>query len=149
MSDDKNVAAELDALQDMYEKTEAKVFASIPDNNYITAITDMKVKKTPSGKIQAQIKHTIVEGDFEGKTQMQFFTIDNEQGFSFFKGFCQVIGMDLPAKMSDMQAAMNDYVAGFNGKLKTTVKEGKSKDGTPSGFKNVYVNGFHEANVSA
>ena len=149
MAEDKNVAAELDALQDMYEKTAAKTFSSIPDNNYIATITNMKIAKTSSNKIQAQIKHTIVEGEFEGKSQMQFFNIDNEEGFAYFKGFAQVVGMELPAKMSDLQAAMNDFVAAFSGKLKITVKEGKSKDGTPSGFKNVYVNGFHETPVSA
>lgn len=153
MAEDMNVAAELDNLQGMYESTKAKVFASIPDANYISTITDMKVKKTPSGKIQAQIKHTIVDGEYADKSQMQFFTIDNEEGFAYFKGFCQVVGMELPAKMSDLQAAMNDFVAAFNGKLKITVKEGKTKNETgamvPSGFKNVYVNGFHEASVSA
>jgi hypothetical protein len=150
MADDKNVASELDALQGMYESTAAKVFAAIDDGNYISTITDLKIKKTPTGKIQAQIKHTIVDNEkYEGKSQMQFFTIDNEEGFAYFKGFCQVVGMDMPAKMADLQAAANDFVAAFNGKLKITIKEGKSKDGTPSGFKNVYVNGFHEAPVTA
>jgi hypothetical protein len=147
MAEDNNVAAELDALQDMFDKTAAKTFSSVPDNNYITSITNMKVAKTPSGKIQAQIKHTIVEGEFADKSQMQFFTIDNEEGFAYFKGFCQVIGMELPAKMSDLQAQMNDFVASSTDKYKITIKEGKTKDANgamiPSGFKNVYVNGLH------
>lgn len=152
MANDTNVAAELDALQNMYETTKGKTFEQLPDNNYIATITDLKIKKSSTNKIQAMIKYTVVEGEYSDKSVNGFYTIDDEEGFAYFKGWCEVVGMQMPSKFSDIQAAANDYVAAFTGKLKITVKEGKKKDPNgalvPSGFKNVYVNGFHEENIA-
>lgn len=146
MSQENVIAAELDALQNMYETTESKKFEQIADGNYVATITDMKIKKSASGKIQLATKLVVVEGEMTDKPVYMYHTIDNDEGWAFCKGFLEVIGCALPTKFADLQATLNDFVAAFNGKLKITVKEGMTKDANgnkvPSGFKNVFCNGF-------
>ena len=154
MANDQNVAAELDKLQNMYETTQSKKFESLPPNNYIATVTNLKIMKSSTNKLQAMITYSVIEGDYEGKPVNSFYTIGDEEGFAYFKGWCEIVGMALPAKFSDIQAAANDFIAAFNGKLKITVKEGKKKNPTTgalesTGFNNVYCNGFHEENITA
>ncbi len=134
------VATELDALQDMYDNTAAKKFEQVADGNYIATINEMTLTKSSTGKIQAKIKYIILsEGDWFERPVSSFYTIDNQEGFAYFKGLAEVVGMTLPKKFADMQAAMNDFVAEFKGQVKITVRTNKD------GFKNVYCNGLHQS----
>jgi hypothetical protein len=146
MSTEQNIAAELEKLQGMYETTEARKPESIPDDNYIATISNIKVQKSSSNKLQMITKFVILEGEYTDKPVSMFHTIDNEEGWAWCKGFLEVIGCQLPTKFADLQATLNDFVAAFEGKLRITVKEGTTKDAqgnkVPSGFKNVFCNGF-------
>ena len=139
MANDTVVADELDALQNMYDSTEAKKFSQVDDGNYVAAVPEIKIVKSSAGKIQTRIKYVILdEGKWFERPVFGYYTIDNQEGFAYFKGFAEVVGMALPSKFSDIQAAANDFCAEFNGKVKITVKTNKD------GFKNVYCNGLHE-----
>ena len=139
MAENVVVAEELDKMQEMYDSTEGKKFEQVADGNYIATITEMKLVKSSSGKIQARTKFVILnEGDFFERPVFSYYTIDNQEGFAYFKGFAEAIAMPLPVKFSDLQAAMNDFCAEFKGQMKITVKTNKD------GFKNVYFNGLHE-----
>jgi len=134
---DQNVAAELDALQNMFETTEA--FEGVDDANYIGKIEEIRIQKSGSGNISAMTKYVIAdEGKFFEKPVNGFHTLNNEEGLAYFKGFCAAIGLQLPQRFADLQAACNDFVAENNSLFKITVKTSKG------GFKNVYVNGVHE-----
>lgn len=135
MADTQNVASELDALQGMYASTEP-ASAGVPDGNYDAIISDMKIQKSASGNLQCMTKLIIqTEGKYFEKSVNSFHTLNQEEGLAYFKGFVAMIGMQLPDKFSDLQAACNDFVAENKDVFKITVKTGKT------GFKNVYVNG--------
>ena len=129
-------AAELEALQGMYGNTKAKTRPK--DDNYIAGITAMDVVKSSSGKIQARIKVVILnEGDYFENTEYMYFNIGDEEGLAYFKGFCAVVGCELPENFVDIQPAIAEFAAEFDGKLKITIKTNKEN------FRNIFVNGLH------
>jgi len=138
MADDQNVAAELAALQGMYDTTDA--YEGVVDNNYIAKIDEIKIQKAGSGNINAMTKYVIVdEGKFFEKPIAGFHTLNNAEGLAYFKGFAAAIGLQLPKNFEDLQAACNDFIAENKTLFKITVKTGKT------GYKGVYLNGPHEA----
>ena len=147
-----NIAAELDSLQNQWDTSKPKKFESVPDGAYKATISEMTVKKSSSQKILVVTKFVITgiikadaelkEEDLLEKPVYLYSTIDSEEGMAYFKGLCQVIGCELPGKMADLQAALNEFVAEWDSEAKIQVKEGKNKDGSPTGFKNIYCNGL-------
>lgn len=137
---EQNVAAELDALQNMYDSTDA--YEGVADDNYIAGITAITIQKSSANNIQAMTKYIIAtEGKFFEKPCNGFHTLNQEEGLAYFKGFAAVIGLQLPQKFADLQAACNDFIGTNKHLFKITVKTAKS------GFKNVYVNGIHEPEI--
>ena len=99
----------------------------------------MKVVKSTSGKLQVRVKFIILdEGDFFEAPEYAYYTISEEEGLAYFKGFCAVIGCELPGNFVDVPPALNDFAAQFKGKVKITVKTNKDQ------FRNIYCNGLHE-----
>lgn len=146
MGSEEIIAKELDDLQGMYEKTQAKKFENLPPDNYVAVITNMTLKKSSGGTLQLITKYAVIEGDYTDKTVNGFHNIDNEEGWAYTRGFLEILGVMLPTKFSDLQPTLNDFVAAFEGKLRITVKAGEKKDESgkkvPTGFNNVYCNGF-------
>lgn len=134
MADNVNVAAELDKLQNMFEAAKP-ASNGVPDGNYEACISEMGVKVATTGNIQCVTKFVIqTEGDYFEKTVDVRHNIGNEQGVSYFKSFCFAIGMELPSRFSDLQAACNDFVTSNKDIYKITTK-------IKNGFVNAYVNG--------
>lgn len=129
-------AAELDALQGVYANTKAKTRPK--DDNYVAGISAMDIVKSSNGKIQARVKVIILtEGDYFESPEYIYYNIGDEEGLAYFKGFCAVVGCELPEKFSDIQPAIAEFAAKFDGKIKITIKTNKEN------FRNIFVNGLH------
>lgn len=117
-------------------------FQSVPDGDYVGDLKEMKVEESKKGRLQVVSTFEIVDGEYIGKTQKRFDGIEEETGMGYFKGMCEIIGMDIPEDLEMLQEAMDDFVANnqelFNIHIKNTEGEnGKS-------YSNLYVNGINE-----
>lgn len=142
MADDKKIAAELESLQGMFDSTEAKKIVTVEDGNYFAQIVSMEVAKSTGGNLQCKTCFGIVDNEkYPDAKVYAFHGLANQEGMAFFKGFCQIIGFALPAKLADLQPAMNDFAQNNTSKYKINVK-------TKNGYMNVYCNGVAEPEMS-
>lgn len=130
---------ELEGLQENYEGASVATNsgAGLPDNDYLTKITDMFVGKSKAGKIQVVTAFEVVDGDLTGSSKRRYDGLEDETNISYFKQMCEVLGIEYPESLKDLPKILSDFVSGFAGLVKMTVK-------TKGEFTNVYVNGVVE-----
>jgi hypothetical protein len=113
-------------------------FGFVPDGDYVGDLKELKLGESKNKNMQIVVTYEIVDGDYTGKTLKQFHQLSNEQ-IGYFKGFCEVIGLDLPDDANAWQEAMDEFVAGNNDLYNLHVK---TKEG--SQYSNTYLNGISE-----
>lgn len=122
-------------------------FSVIPDGNYTAQLKEMKLGESKAKRVQVVSTYEIVDGEFEGKTVKRFDGLDNETSMGFFKGLCEVIGLEVPEDIGFLQDAMDEFVGGNNDLFDITVKTTKSKEGKE--YSNLFVNGVSELTLTA
>lgn len=137
---DKEVAKELKNLTKTWKQAQPVSvggFQTVPDGEYVANITEMSVQKSKNGRLQVVTTFTIKGGEQDGSTVKRFDGLDNERSIGFFKGFAEVIGLDLPNDVTLLPSVLETFVGECEDSFEINVK-------TKNEFQNVYVNGVAE-----
>lgn len=131
-----NVAKELRSLSKTWAKTEAKTGGGgIADGEYTMKLLSMEVGHSKNNRLQVTEKWKVSSGKLKGKEVLSFQGLSDEQSIAYFKGRCEVLGIELPDDMEELPDALESFVdeneALFTVKVKTNEK----------GFQNFFVQG--------
>lgn len=140
------VNAKLSQLSKMWKSAQSiqPSFSNVPEGDYVAQLVEMKLGEAKkSGRLQVISTYNIMDGEFEGKSVKRFDGLDNETSVGYFKGLCEVIGLDLPEDLSVLQEAMDEFVEQNNDLFNITIKMTEDKQ-TKQKYSNVYVNGISE-----
>jgi len=111
------VAKSLKKMSKLWSKTEARQasgFARLPDGEYTVDLVEMKVGDSKKGRLQVATKFRVAKPkDKKGKETMTFHGLENENNIAYFKGFAEVLGLELPDDIEDLEAAINSFVEDF------------------------------------
>lgn len=136
---DKTVSKELAKLRKMWKDTQPTTgYPRVEDGDYLATIEEMSVGKSKqSGRIQVMTSFRIIEGPEKDKNILRFDGLDNEIGIGFFKGFCEVIGFEIPEDIEELPEALEEFVAHCDDIFNIRVK-------TKGDFQNVSVLGVSD-----
>jgi len=108
------VSKELRKLSKTWSKTEAKQGGGgnrLPDDEYKLKLLSMEVTKSKKGRLQVASKFKVRRPkEAKGKETMTFHGLENENNIAYFKGFCEVIGLELPDDMEELPEALENFV---------------------------------------
>jgi len=108
----KEIAKSLKELQRTWKQTEAKTGGSnLPDNDYSAKITNMEINVSKNGRVQVITTLKIVDGKFKNKECMKFDGIDSDTNMSWFKGYCEVLGIEIPESITDLPNTLEEFVS--------------------------------------
>lgn len=125
MAVEKNVAKALRSLEGAWEQSEPKSAGSgVDDGDYTCKLEGMKICLSKNKRLQVVSDFEIVDGKFEGETLMKFDGIDSDVSMSWFKGYCEVLGLEVPEDIGDLPDAIETYLGEnedvlFNLRVKT------------------------------
>ena len=110
-----DVSKELKKLSKTWSKTEAKQGGGggnrLPDDEYKLKLLSMEVTKSKNGRLQVASKFKVRRPkELKGKETMTFHGLENENNIAYFKGFCEVIGLELPDDMEELPEALESFV---------------------------------------
>jgi hypothetical protein len=109
---------------------------TVPDGTYICQLQSMIIDESKkSGRLQVVSTFMVADGEYENQTVKRFDGIDNETSMGYFKGYCEVLGVDLPEDLEQLQDSLNEFVESNTTLFEVVVKTNKE------GYQNVYVNG--------
>lgn len=137
----------LSALGAQWKKVEATTgsFSNIPDGDYIGDLKEIKLGQSKKGRWQAEFTWEVADGEQSGRTQKQFYGLSDNAGkpdavgMGYFKGTCEVIGLDLSEDANVWQDDFNAFLSeNSNALYDITVKANGN-------YANVYVNSVSEA----
>lgn len=131
------VSRELKKLGKTWQKTEAKQGGGgrqTEDGEYVLKLLSMEVGKSKNGRLQVASKYKIRKPkDMKGKETMTFHGLENENNIAYFKGFAEVIGLELPDDMEDLPDALESFVDEFEDDLTVALKT------STKGFQNMTI----------
>jgi len=140
-----DVAKSLKKLSKTWAKTEAKQASGFPkleDGKYIVNLKEMKVGMSKKGRLQVATLFKVVKPkEAKGKEKMAFHGLENENNISYFKGFAEVLGLEVPDDIEDLPAAVESFVEDFEDTITIEVK-------TKGDFQNVSVIAVGDNKVS-
>ena len=106
-----DIAKSLKKLSKSWSKTEARTGGSqVKDGEYTAELVSMTVGTSKNGRLQVAEKFKISSGKLKGKEITMYHGLENENNIAFFKGHCEVIGVDLPDDMEDLPDALESFV---------------------------------------
>jgi len=109
-----DVSKDLKKLSKTWSKTEPKKGgggSQLPDGEYVVSLQSMEVKHAKSGRLQVVSAFKIKKPkNMKGKDKLVFHGLENENNIAFFKGFAEVIGLELPDDMEDLPDALQSFV---------------------------------------
>ena len=122
-----DVAKDLRKLSKTWSNTESKKGggSNIKDGDYVVKITSMTVGKSKAGRLQVAEKFKILEPKKNKGTEfMAFHGLENENNIAYFKGHCEVLGIELPDDMEELPEVLEAWVEenedeSFDVKVKT------------------------------
>jgi len=110
----------------LWAKTEAKSgggYTRLADGKYVTTLTGMKVGESKKGRLQVGITFKVTKPkESKGKEVMKFYGLDNENNIAYFKGFAEVIGLELPDDVEDLPEAVASFVEDFEDSVTIQLK---------------------------
>lgn len=113
MGKNKELAKELKALQSQWKQAEPRTFSTISDGDYVAKISEMSVETSKSGRIQVVTTFKIADGKMKGKEVKKFDGIASEQNMAFFKGYCEVLGLEISEDLTELPEALDEFVSDF------------------------------------
>ncbi len=114
-------------------------FNTVPDGDYVAKLNSMTLEESKkSGRLQVVSEFEIVDGEHEGQTVRKFDGINNEQEMGWFKGYCDIIGFEVPKDLTDLESEMSGFVENNSDLFNIRLKTGNS------GYQNLYVQGVSE-----
>lgn len=121
-----DVAKELKKMSKLWAKTEAKQaagFAKLPDAEYVCRLVEMTVGRSKKGRLQVASKFKVVKPkDAKGKETMTFHGIENENNIAYFKGYAEVLGLELPDDVEDLTDAVASFMEEFDDNVTVRLK---------------------------
>ena len=134
-----SVSNKLSSLSKMWKKVQPiqPSFSNVPEGEYVAELKEMKLEESKKGRVQVTSTYEIADGEYEGKTVKRFDGLDTETNLGYFKGYCEIIGYDIPEDIELLQEGMDEFVANNPDLFNITIK---IKDQ----YSNVYVNGVSE-----
>jgi len=109
-----DVSRDLKKLSKSWAKTEAKQGGGgggIPDGEYTLSLKAMEVKHSKNGRLQVVSTFVIQSPKkMKGKDKLVFHGLENENNIAYFKGYAEVIGLELPDDMEDLPDALQSFV---------------------------------------
>jgi hypothetical protein len=136
----------LSSLGAMWKKVEATTgsFSNVADGDYIGDLKEIKLAQSKKGRWQVEFTWEVADGEQAGKTQKQFYGVSDNNGnpdsvgMGYFKGTCEVIGLDLSEDANMWQDEFNAFLSeNSNALYDITVKANGN-------YANVYVNSVSE-----
>ncbi len=138
-----DIAKSLKKLSKSWSKTEARTGGSqVKDGEYTAELVSMTVGTSKNGRLQVAEKFKITSGKLKGKEITTYHGLENENNIAFFKGHCEVIGVDLPDDMEDLPDALESFVDDNAEEFSIRVK---TNDG---GYQNITVVGTADSESS-
>lgn len=137
MTVDKKVAKMLSGLEDAWEQSEAQSFKSVPDGPYVAELKAMEVGLSKNDRLQVVSTYKIADGKQKGHEVKRFDGIDSDVSMGWFKGYCEVLELDIPDSIKNLPEALETYAQECNELFNITVK-------TKDDYQNVYLNGKSE-----
>ncbi len=138
-----DIAKSLKKLSKTWSKTEARTGVQrLPDGDYVAELLSMEVGESKKGRIQVAEKFKIAKGKYKGKEIMAFHGLESEQNIAFFKGHCEVLGVEIPDDMEDLPQALESFVDDNAEEFALRVK---TNDG---GYQNISVMGASDESGS-
>jgi hypothetical protein len=137
MKPKKNISQVLKSLKNAWEDAEPMTATSIKDGDYVAKISSMEVSLSKNGRPQVVTTFVIADGKYKGKEKLRFDGIDNDTSMSFFKGFAETIGVDLPEDITDLPEALESFVDSFDALVNISMNN-------KGEYQNVYVKGLSE-----
>lgn len=139
-----DISKSLKKLSKSWSKTEARTGGSqVKDGEYTAELVSMTVGTSKNGRLQVAEKFKIASGKLKGKEITTYHGLENENNIAFFKGHCEVIGVDLPDDMEDLPDALESFVDDNADEFSIRVK---TNDG---GYQNVTVVGTADEDSSS
>ena len=121
-----DVAKELKKMSKLWAKTEAKQaagFSRLPDAEYVCRLVEMTVGRSKKGRLQVASKFKVVKPkDAKGKETMTFHGIENENNIAYFKGYAEVLGLELPDDIEDLPDAVASFMEEFDDNVTVRLK---------------------------
>ena len=134
----KDVAKELKSLKKSWEETDPATGGSnVPVDDYVAKLAGMEIGFSKAGNLQVVVTFKIYDGKYKGKEVKSFQGISTDVGISFFKGFCEVIGLEYPEDPTELPEAIDSFMENFDELVNIAVVE---KDG----YVNVRIKGLSE-----
>ena len=140
-TNDDVIHEELVKLQDKWSEALAITRASIPDDDYLFKLISIKVGFSKNRRFQAVSKFEVADGTYSGKEILKFDGLVDEVSLGFFKGYCEILGIEITENMSELPDILNEFVEQFSGLITATVK-------TKGEYTNIYVKGVVETESS-
>lgn len=137
MKKDKDIHSILKGLKSAWEDAEPITANTIKDGDYVAKIESMEVNISKNKRPQVVTKFVIADGKFKGKDKLRFDGIDNDTSMSFFKGFAETLGIDLPEDITELPEILEDFVNSFDALVNISLK-------TKGDYQNVFVKGLSE-----
>lgn len=134
------VSNKLSSLSTLWKKTASvqPSFSNVPEGDYIGDLKEMKMEESKkTARLQVVTTIEIADGDYLGKTVKRFDGLDNEQSMGYFKGLCEIIGLDIPDDIENLQEAMDAFIESNQDLYNITIKMNDK-------YANVYINGVSE-----
>lgn len=133
----KDIAKALKKYESSWENAEATRSSQIPDNDYIAKLVDMEVTFSKNKKLMVVSTFKIADGKLKGREVKKFDMLETDQNMSYFKGYCEVLGIDIPDSITDLPEALAEFVDGFKELVNITVK-------TKDEYQNIYIKGVSD-----
>ena len=133
----KDIAKALKKYETSWENAEATRSSQIPDNDYVAKIVDMEVTFSKSKRLMVVTTFKIADGKLKGREVKKFDGLETDQNMGYFKGFCEVLGIDIPDSIADLPEVLAEFVDGFKELVNISVK-------TKDEFQNVHIKGVSE-----
>ena len=136
-----DLAKELKGLQRKWGSATPRVAGTnLPDGEYVAKIESMVVNraKKGNGRLQVVTKFEVQGGSEDGRTTSRYDGIEEEESMGYFKGYCEVLGVEIPDDLQELPDVLEDFVDNCQDTFQLTLA-------TRNQFQNINIVGVGDA----